>query len=317
MQTKLRSYLFLIMLMVVSCKSKNSNEQGAAITTENLVQSYKDLKLPAEISDSALKQRADTTTIPLAAFTGYVPDTVLALFNGSGKAIFHPLGKIQKKLETYLLTTIVEPGKKISLVCFVITKKNKYRTHLLLINGNNRDNYTYTVNITGEPTFVVGRQKGGANNQVFYSKNGFAYNRDANGFINVMSDSNEDGSKSNSVVNPIDTLAHNNHYSGDYVKDENNYLSIRDGRNDKNYIFFIHFIKNNGECTGELKGDIDLATSNKGLYKVGGDPCIIDFNFGGNSVSVKEQGSCGNHRGIKCYFDDTYQKKKQLKPVKK
>ena len=55
----------------------------------------------------------------------------------------------------------------------------------------------------------------------------------------------------------------------------------------------------------------------KAIYKESGDPCVIDFVFRDNEVEVKEQGSCGNHRGIKCFFDDTYRKKKEPKPVKK
>jgi hypothetical protein len=28
---------------------------------------------------------------------------------------------------------------------------------------------------------------------------------------------------------------------------------------------------------------------------------------------MKEEGSCGNHRDIKCFFEDTYTKKKEIK----
>ena len=317
MQIKLLSCSLLFMLMVVSCKTKNNNEQVETITADNLAQAYNIIKLPAEIADTSLRRRADTTVIPAEALSAYIPDSVMALLNKDSKTMFHPLGKIVKKEQTYLLTTVNETGRKTSLVCFVVTPKNKYLTHLFLINGNNTDGYTYSVNITGEPTFVVGRQKATADNQLLYSKSAFAYNKAANGFINVMSDSNEDPGKRNKTVNPIDTLPHNFPLSGDYFKDADNYLSLRDGRNDKNYIFYIHFSKNNGECTGDLKGDIDLATASKGLYKVNGDPCIIDFNFNGNSLTVKEQGSCGNHRGIKCMFDDTYLKNRPAKPAKK
>jgi hypothetical protein len=54
----------------------------------------------------------------------------------------------------------------------------------------------------------------------------------------------------------------------------------------------------------------------KALYQESGDPCEIDFVFEDNEIKVKERGNCGNHRGIKCYFDDTYPKKKEKKPKK-
>jgi len=47
-----------------------------------------------------------------------------------------------------------------------------------------------------------------------------------------------------------------------------------------------------------------------------GDPCIIDFRFDGNEISLKEQGSCGNHRGIKCFFNDSFIKKKEPRSSK-
>ena len=54
---------------------------------------------------------------------------------------------------------------------------------------------------------------------------------------------------------------------------------------------------------------------NEGIYSQGGDPCIIDFNFEGNEVTLKEKGSCGNRRGMDCFFDDTFTKKRSRKWV--
>jgi len=54
-----------------------------------------------------------------------------------------------------------------------------------------------------------------------------------------------------------------------------------------------------------------------GVYTFNADPCIIDFNFEDREVTVKEQGSCGNHRGIKCFFDDQYTRKRKLEITKR
>ena len=317
MQIRLVLLLSLSMSLMMGCKTKHSGEPIETITAENLMDAFRNLKLPTEIIDTSLRRRNDTTPIPLPVLETYIPDSVAGVLSNHDKATFYPLGKIVKKEQTYLLVTVVQPGRKVSLVCYALDKKNKYLTHLLLINGSNNDGYTYSVNITGEPTFVVGRQKGGGDSQLWYTKSAFAYNKNANGFVNIMSDSNEGTRKASDTVNPIDTLPHKFPLSGDYVKDANNYLSLRDGRNERNYLFYIHFSKEGGECIGDLKGEIDLATATKGLYKVNGDPCIVDFNFEPGAVTVKEEGSCGNHRGIKCLFDDRYVKKKLAKPSKK
>ena len=49
-----------------------------------------------------------------------------------------------------------------------------------------------------------------------------------------------------------------------------------------------------------------------GQYANTGDPCGLAFTFKGSEVIVKENGSCGNYRDIKCFFNDTYTKKKEL-----
>ncbi|MCY7290748.1 MAG: hypothetical protein LH615_01055, partial [Ferruginibacter sp.] len=83
--------------------------------------------------------------------------------------------------------------------------------------------------------------------------------------------------------------------------------------------FFVHFIiEGDKPCGGDLKGEFSLSNTSSGVFNSSGDPCIIDFKFTKNQVNVKEQGSCGNYRGITCFFNDTYTLKKDSKaPVKK
>jgi hypothetical protein len=149
-----------------------------------------------------------------------------------------------------------------------------------------------------------------------YTRNGWAFN-DAGIFMVVINDSNEDLKKRNEIINPIDTLPIKNKLSGDYVRDKKNFISIRDGKDPNNYLFFIYFEKNGGNCVGELKGDLQLRDKTNAQYKESGDPCVIDFRFEGSRLVVKEQGSCGNHRGIKCFFDDSYTKKNPPKKRKR
>lgn len=68
---------------------------------------------------------------------------------------------------------------------------------------------------------------------------------------------------------------------------------------------------------GELKGEFKMKDATAAIYSQGGDPCIIDFNFEGKNITLKEKGSCGNRRGMQCFFDDTFTKKQETKPAKK
>ncbi len=61
---------------------------------------------------------------------------------------------------------------------------------------------------------------------------------------------------------------------------------------------------------------LPFKTPTSAVFIENGDPCVIDFTFKLNQVQVKEQGSCGSHRGIKCFFNDTYTKPKEAKPKK-
>ena len=44
-----------------------------------------------------------------------------------------------------------------------------------------------------------------------------------------------------------------NKFSGDYIADKRNYISVRDGKNALTYAFFIHFEKNNGNMCRRIK----------------------------------------------------------------
>ncbi|MBP0569175.1 hypothetical protein J8H89_08415, partial [Campylobacter jejuni] len=89
-------------------------------------------------------------------------------------------------------------------------------------------------------------------------------------FMVVINDSNEDPKKT-AVINPIDTLPRKNRFSGDYVQDKKNFVSVRDGKNQHTYLFFIHFEKDGGSCTGELKGQLNMKTPGTAQFSANGD----------------------------------------------
>ena len=120
---------------------------------------------------------------------------------------------------------------------------------------------------------VQQRNKDGNINE---GKDVYVLNIDAKNFTLIMTDALVDNTE---LVNPIDTLARKNKWSADYTNGKTNLVSIRDGRRSDRLNFFIHFDKNNGACSGEFKGEVQLKTANTAEYHEEGDPCILKFIF--------------------------------------
>ena len=314
-----RFWLFCFaFLFLFSCHQKSVSLSGdGPVTEKEFSDAFPLLTLPYYAADTNVQKIADTTTISRTVFTQFVPDTSFQKFiNKDVDALqVNPVGRIEKEDGKYFLATITQK-KRVTLVAFLLGKKKKYLAALQLVTNRHNDDYTHSILINREPTFTISREKKVSEGIVHYTRNGYAYNNATGAFIKVVDDTNEDQKKLDLIINPIDTFARKNKYSGDYAEDKKNFISFRDGKNPSSYIFFVHFEKEDGNCTGELKGDMVMRSTNKGYYQESGDPCVIDFTFEGNEITLKEQGNCGNHRGITCYFDDTFHKKKETKQKK-
>jgi hypothetical protein len=302
----------LLIAFIFSCKEKKIDLSGdVPLKQKDFFGIFKPISLPYSTSDTNIDKNADTISIGIKAFLQFFPDSAFDNVTGKNrKLIIHPIGKIEKEKENYYLVIITQQKLK-KLAVFVTDKKNKFLGVKELLHNNYNDEYTHSLSINKEPTFLISKEKMGKDNQVLFSRSGWVYN-DVGIFMVVINDSNEDPKKLE-VINPLDTLPSKNKFSGDYVKDKKNYVSIRDGKDLNNYRFFIHFERSESACTGELKGNLQMKKPNSGVFNENGDPCIIDFIFEGNDITLKEQGSCGNHRGIKCFFNDTFIKKKESK----
>ncbi len=310
-----RYMVLLLLLIAVSCKNKTTAlAANEPVSATDFFAAFTKLKLPLIAADTNFSRLADTTLISYEVLQQFVPDSALKTLavKQSGKLKIHPAGKIENVAERYLLVTITD-GKKTSLITYLFDKKQHYLNHLLLLGNQNHDGYVHSVNINTEPTFLMVKEKT-EDDRYSYTKKGFAYSNESKGFTEVINESNEDLKKNNEILNPIDTLGKKNKLSGDYTRDKKNFISVRDGSSAKSYIFFLHFEKNEGDCTGELKGTLKMVDETKAVFQQNGDPCVIDFTFGATSLKVKERGSCGNHRGMTCLFDDSYKKKKEATP---
>ncbi len=312
-----KGLLIITLLFLFACGEKKTDLSGnTPIKINDFNKVFKATELPVTMTDSNLEKYADTLTIGRKALAQFVPDSVvekiIALKNE--KAVLHPLIRIEKEEEYYLLLNVQHP-KKQEIAVVVFSKKNKYLDYKIITDFSEENKtsklYGKTLSINREPSFLVEENKLGADNALTYEKKGWAYT-DSN-FRLIYFDSNKKP-ESKQVINPIDTLSMNNELSGDYARDSKNFMSLRDLGPNK-YQFFLHFEKKEGSCTGELKGVLNF-TKNTATFNEKGDPCIIHFKINGNVISIKEEGNCGNHRNMTCYFNDEYDKKRRPKKKK-
>jgi hypothetical protein len=311
--------LICIVISLAACKQKKLDLSGSVpVKLKDFMSAFTPITQTFYATDTNITKIADSISIGYSVLTQFIPDTVINKFVKKDKEYsIQPVGIIDKEKakEKYLLLTFTR-NKKTRLVTFVLNDKNKFLAAKELLSDKNNDDYLHTISINKEPTFITGKEKMSENRILKYSHVGWIYSS-PNTFIVIMNDGNEDTKKNAVIINPIDSLSKKNKLSGNYIQNSKNFIAIRDGKNVNEYLFFIHFEKDNGDCTGELKGKMKMKDASTAQYSEGGDPCVIDFTFNGNEIIVKEKGSCGNRRGMDCFFDDTYVKKKESIKKKK
>ena len=311
-------YLFIALLGAIACSEKKTDLSGnTPLKINDFNKAFKTVSLPVSLADSNLKRFTDTFEIGRKALAQFVPDSVVdeIIPIKEKKSKLFPIFKIVKEEQYYLLFNVLQE-KKQSLAVIVFSKKNKFLDYKVLTQFElvHRGSQLYgkTLAINKEPSFLVEETKMGSDNALTYEKSGWAYTDSA--FRMIYFDSNKK-IETKVVLNPIDTLQMNNPLSGDYARDSKNFISLRDYNNPNKYQFFLHFEKKEGTCVGELKGLLNF-TKNQATYNEKGDPCIIHFTITGNVIQIKEDGNCGNHRNMTCYFNDSYDKKRKAKKRK-
>ena len=311
-------YCLLALCLVMACSEKKTDLSGnTPLKINDFNKVFKTVTLPINISDTNLTKVRDTIQIGAKALAQFVPDSVVEKIipTKDQKAILYPLLKIEKETEYYLMLNVHHP-KKDQIAVVVFSKKNAYLDYKIitefLVEQKGSRHYGKSVSINKEPTFLVEENKMDEENVLIYEKNGWAFTE--NHFRLIYFDSNKKP-ENKTILNPIDTLATNNIHSGDYARDAKNFISLRDFTGVSNkYQFFMHFEKKEGTCIGELKGLLSF-NKNQATFTEKGDPCIIHFTIAGQIIKIKEDGNCGNHRNMTCYFNDSYDKKR--KPKKK
>ena len=299
-----------------SCKEKNKSLSGdEPLQAGEFIESFNEIDLPYSVADTSLiKKDNDSSLISYKIFTQFVPDSILTRIMGKGAPKLYQVGKITVSEDEIYVVAKAVLNKKRAIIIAAFNGEDQFlqAMPLLLIDQSSRTHQTSTI----DSKYTINKSvlKKDSDNSMKEGKEVYVYNKEDNKFLLIMTESMEDGN--GELINPLDTLKAENKYSADYVKNKNNIVSIRDAENDQRFQFFIHFEQNKGECTGELKGFALFTSANTAVYRQPGDPCVLQFVFSKNAVTLQELEGCGNRRGLKCSFNGTYPKKKKVVPKK-
>jgi len=306
-------WLIFLVFLLAACKSKKASLSGdEPVEFGDFINFFPETKLPYLVADSnLLKKEKDSLLISYKVFTQFVPDTILhKIFGKNAKPKIYPMGKVEGD-ETYLFAKTLSGDKRTALV-LSFDKKDQFiaAMPLLSLDQSAATQQASSMDSRYSITKIIYRKN--AEGNINEGKDVYVLNSEAKNFMLIMTDALDD--RVTELTNPIDTVSRKQKYTADYGTGKMNLVSIRDGRKNDRLSFFIHFEKSNGDCTGELKGEAIIKSSSLAEYREGGDPCVLQFRFTASAVTVKELEGCGSRRGLRCSFDGTYPRKKEIKP---
>lgn len=302
--------VLLILTIISSCRQRQANlATDESATPDVFITSFPALELPLSLSQSSIaKSPGDSFLINPKLLGNFVPDSVFRRdFRNNEKIRFHAIGRVSvKKGETYLFVR-ASSASRAQAYLLVYDKENMFRVSMPVIRGNDKRRTDEFVMDKRYGLSVIHTRKGREGQQLF-TKEVYVYNT-AGVFTLVMTESNE-VVESDEVYDPIDTLKATHPLSGNYVISKTDFVTIRDGKSSNRLQFFIHMEKGGDECTGELRGELDIVKPGIAHYNKADDHCVLEFSFKGNTLAVRELEACGNHRSVRCVFSGSYRKKK-------
>lgn len=305
----LRIGFVLLALAVVACKNKKEGSGETGFSYEEFSELFPAGSLPYRVSDADVLGNKDTTVIRSADFAQFISDSIKTKLFGKNKVRYIAMARIQsnsKNTNYYIVKAI--GGNRRAALLMPFTSNNFDAVFPLLLPDT--DPSTTQISSIDKSNGIyknISQRKPGG--EVAEGRDVYQYVPEAKQFTLVLTNPLNSTAE---LINPIDTLPRKHKFSGDYLKNKKNFVSIRDGRSSSQLLMFIHIEKE--DCSGEIKSEILMTSGTTGVYKQSGDPCGLSFRFTSNAVVVKEEGGCGSRRGLDCSFDGTFNKKKEAKP---
>lgn len=313
-------WMILCLLCFAACKDddkkKTAEKKEDTAAPQTLAAYFNEGKVPFGVSDTSLAKTTDTASLPAALVSPLIADSIKNHYFGKSTGIkYSPLARLQQKgKETYYVVKATASGKKAALL-LVFDKQDAFGASypLLLTDDDANTSQAGVIDknftITKTTTLRNGPEVTGEGKEVV------AYDAGAKNFSLIMMDALNDNPAE--LRNPIDTFPKKHKLAGDYFLNKKNLISVRDGRYPNQLLVFIHTENETGDCIGQLKGEFILTTSTTAAYRQGGDPCVLNLTFNGNTVSMAEERGCGNYRGLDCPLSGTFTRKKpqSVKPA--
>ncbi len=312
-------FLIIPFIIFACCKSKpTSLADDQTVTPEEFIEFFPELGLPYNLSDTAsiFKKNNDSALIGYKVFTQIVNDSVLSKhFGTKARPKIYPIGRVPvKKGETYVLIKAIAPANR-GVFLLTFDKRDSFKAAMPLLVVDNDPLSTQSAEMDKRYAITTMRQRKLKDGTGTYRKDVYVFND--LGYTLILTESNEGRGVAEDIVNPLDTLSRRHKYAADYVKDKRNIVSVREGKNGNHVRFFVHFENDKGACKGELRGEANFVQPTVAVFRQSGDPCVLQFTFTSNSVTLKELEGCGNYRDIRCFFEGSFPKKKETKPKKK
>lgn len=308
--------MLALLVVIAGCKQKKklslSGEEPVEIS--DFIEFFEPLQLPYQADDTLFRKKEnDSLFINYKILTQFVPDSIFSKgFWKNIKPKSYAVGRIEtpEKLN-YVLIKMINPAKK-TLMLLLFNKQNQFIAGIPVLQPDQLSTTSQSITIDRKFAIIKTITRKNPDGSVSEGKDVYAFDATSGKFSLVLTDPLEDKTE---LINPIDTLPRTFKYTADYSSSKTNLVSVRDGRSPGKIRLFIHFEKNNGDCTGELKGDAYFIKPNIAEYRQGGDPCVLHLIFSSSAVTLKEIEGCGSRRGLDCSFDGTFTKKKNPKPA--
>jgi hypothetical protein len=306
---RLAFLIILSSLIFFSCGKKAKDINGdEPIEATDFIMSFPARSLPIMFNEGNLnKNESDSFLIKKNSLIKFIPDSLFKeSFGNTNNIKFYRKGAYKADSEeTYLFLTAVRKEKKVAyIVCF--DKDLIYKAGMKLIDNQVIPGVSTEAGMDKKLTVLKQRNKQSKDGKLIYNKSAYVYNTEGL-FTLILTESNEPIAEA-SIYNPIDSLPSKGPFSGNYIIDKKNFISIRDGIKADKLLFFISISKKNGACEGSLRGDMTKVKTNVFQYNKADDHCIIEFTFTKKNLQIKELEACGNHRGIRCSFDGQFRR---------
>lgn len=294
---------------LTACNDDEKEKAANGSSSQGMTALFKEVKAPYQLTDTGLLKNTDTSSLPSANIAPFIADSIKNKYFGKNAAIrYTALAKLsQKEKENYYFIKAFTRNKTAALLLVADNQNNFVASYPFLLPDANANTTQVSVidkNFTLTKTVIL---RSGPD-IVGEGKEVLAYDAATKSFSLIMTDALADNPAV--LINPIDTFPRTNKFSGDYLQNKKNMVAVRDGRYANQLLVFIHTENEAGDCIGQMKGEFMMTSSSTATYRQGGDPCVLNLTFKGNTVSINEESGCGNYRGLDCQLAGTFTRKK-------